>query len=413
MTSDLPPLARAIVKRLLERGEQAARKTVVRVRLKEADYPDYFSRQHATPRQATNVALGALADQGWLWLHWEKHEVGNWLTAVDLTPEGAPALNILLGRTPWAVQVAELRALLAAQTIHSEWQANFIAWAADQIQAQRSVAPLGLDDPHTNRDLLQVLAALAQLRGPTLERLFSAQVLGDSKRFGALRGKVLTILRRHAPAAADFGDDDGSLLRAFGLERVPEYVALSGPVVLIHNAQQFDLAAFTPSLALPAVMLRRATVADCSARAIVTVENATSFSELTNYRPVDVLAIYTGGFASPAVIAVLQHLQHRRPDLLFYHWGDLDGGGLRILAHLRKHLAHVGTLCMGVETFNRYHRLSQPLAAGDRQALAALQFRLELADCSDLISTILSSGLKLEQETIPVDEVLEQLRTGQ
>lgn len=409
MSSDLPPVARAILERLLARGEQAARKTVVRVRLKEADYPDYFSRQHAAPRQTANAALSALADQGCLRLHWEKHEAGNWLAAVDLAAEGAPALYALLERTPWSVQAAELRALLAAQSIHSPWQSNFIAWAGDQLQAQRSVAPLALDDPPANRDLLQVLAALAQLRAPTLERLFSAQVLGDSKRFGTLRGKVLTILRRHAPVAADFGDDDGSLLRAFGLERVPEYVALGGPLVLTDNAQPFDLTGFVPSLGLSAAMLRHTSVARCAAQAVVTVENATSFSELTNHRPADTLVIYTGGFASPAVITLLQQLQSARPDLRFYHWGDLDAGGLRILAHLRKHVVQVGTLGMGVETFDRYQRLAQPLAAGDRPALMALRDAAALADCADLISALLSSGLKLEQEVIPVNEILQLL----
>ncbi|MCC7360112.1 MAG: DUF2399 domain-containing protein [Anaerolineales bacterium] len=409
MSSDLPPVARAVLERLLELDEQVARQTVARVRLTAAHYPDYFSGQQAAPRQAANSALSALADQGWVRLHWVKHEIGNWLAAVDLVPGGAAALYALLGRTPRAVQAAALRALLAEQTIHSAWQASFIAWVDHQLQSQRSVAPLALDDPRANRDLLGVVGALAQLRAPMLERLFSTQVLGDSKRFGLLRGKVLTVLRRHAPTAADFGDDENSLLRAFGLERVPEYVALSGPLVLSYHAQLFDLTGFSPSLALSAAMLRLATVADCAAQAVITVENATSFSELTHHRPAEVLAIYTGGFASPAVIALLQQLQQGWPRLAFYHWGDLDGGGLRILTHLRKHLAHIGTLGMNVATFDRYRRLAQPLTAGDQQALMAMQGMPALVDCADLIGALLNAGLKLEQEAIPVNEVLQQL----
>jgi hypothetical protein len=409
MAADLPPVARDILQRLLDRWEQPARKTVVRVRLKETNHPDYFSQQYAQPRQETNTALSLMAEQGLLRLQWQKHETGNWLAAVDLLPDGAPAIYQRLGRAPRMDQVAALRALLAAQEPQAEWHAGFLAWATAKLDAHGSVHPLDLGDPEANAALLRVLAALVQLRTPTLERLFSVQVLGDSKRFSALRSKAITVLRRHAAAAADFGDDDDSLLRAFGLTRVPEYVPISGALCLRADGQQLDLAPFCPSVALSAATLRHASVDECAARAVVTVENAASFSELANCRPEHVVAFFTGGFASPTLIGLLQQVISHSPNTVLYHWGDLDAGGLRILAHLRKHLGSVRPLCMDVVTFEQHLGLARSLTTDDRRVLGALRDAPNLQDCIPLIGRMLNSSLKLEQEAVSVSRVAAQL----
>jgi hypothetical protein len=413
MATDLPSVARDILHRLLDRWEQPARKTVVRVRLNEAEHPDYFSQQKAQPRQATNSALSLMAEQGLLRLQWQKHETGNWLAAVDLAADGAPAIYQRLGRAPRMNQVAALRDLLAAQQPQAGWHAGFLGWATAKLDAHGSVAPLDLAAHETNVELLRVLEALAQLRTPTLERLFSVQVLGDSKRFSALRSKVITVLRRHAPAAADFGNDDDSLLRAFGLERVPEYVPISGPLRLSAGGRHLDLTQFAPSVALSADTLRQASVDACAAREIVTVENAANFSELANHRAELVLVVFTSGFASPTLVGLLRQVIRQGQSPVLYHWGDLDAGGLRILAHLRKHLGLVHPLGMDLATFEQRLGLSRPLTTGDRHTLALLRRAPELQDCVPLIDKMLTAGLKLEQEAVSVNQVLSQLTAGE
>lgn len=409
MATDLPPVARDILQRLLDRWEQPARRTVVRVRLKAADHPDYFSPRQAQPRQDTNTALSGMAEQGLIRLHWQKYETGNWLAAVDLVPEGAPALYARLGRAPRTAQVAALRALLAEQTPQAAWHAGFLDWTAARLDAFRSVTPLDLDDPVGNAELLRVLTALAQLRTPTLERLFSVRVLGDSKRFADLHSKVITVLRRHAASAADYGDDDNSLLLAFGLARVPEYVPISGRLQLRAGDQLLDLAPFYPSVALSAATLRQASVDQVAARVVVTVENAASFTELANGRPEHTVAVFTGGFASPTLIDLLRQVLRREPSLVFYHWGDLDAGGLRILGHLRKHLGDVRPLGMDVATLEQHLGLARPLTNGDRRALETLLRAPELQDCVQVIDRMLTVGLKVEQEAFSVSQVVAQL----
>jgi hypothetical protein len=102
------------------------------------------------------------------------------------------------------------------------------------------------------RYLLAALAALAQSREPALERKFSVRLFGDSKRFEDLRGAVIRALRRPDPESAVFGDDDGTLLRAYRIERAPEYVPIAGPLILQSDHQTLDLTPFVAGVAIPA-----------------------------------------------------------------------------------------------------------------------------------------------------------------
>lgn len=415
---ELPDTARAIMRTLLDRYEQPGRQNIVRVRLSPRDHPDYFSAEDSAPRRETNDVLRRLADSGKLRLRWRKWEEGNWLEAVDLVAEQATSLYTLLKRSPRDAQNQALHWLLDTQEPCPGWHTSFLAWTRAQLDAYRSVAPLDRDDPDLNADLLRALAALAELRDPTLERTLSVRLFGDSKRLEALRGAIARVLRRHDPEAATFGDDEWALLRAHNLDRAPEYVPVAGPLVLrasitgvidsLVPAPTIDLTPFRPSVALSAAMLQDTDVAGCSARALVTVENATSFSELLAARPAELLAVYTGGFASPTVVRLLCAIRAARPNLPLLHWGDLDAGGLRILAHLREHVGNVAPLAMSPAVFDAYRAFTQPLTPTDRSALAALRQHTALADCVSLIDTLLAAGKKLEQEAVDIVAVLKE-----
>ena len=395
-TDRLPPIARDILTRLLDRYERPNRDPdrVVRVRLNEV--PDYA----ASARHEINAALIELAQRGLITVQWVKHETDNWLDKVDLNPERVAALYTLLKRTPRRDREAGLRALIEAQTPLVDWHAHGLSGLRQQLDTHHSIAPFQLDDPRFNTDLLNALNALAQLQAPLLERTFSVQLFGDSKRFEDLRPAVLTALRRHSPYAADHLGDDDSLLRAHQLQRVPEYVLMCGPLTLKLAEATLLLAIYRDGLSLPATTLRAVTALDCPARVVITIENATSYHELIGLHTPDVLHIFTGGFASPTVIALLQAIRAASPARPLYHWGDLDAGGLRILVHLRKQLGEVTSLAMDEATFAQYQRFAQPLTANDRVGLTALQANAGLQDCAGVIGALLAADRKLEQEAV-------------
>ena len=146
---------------------------------------------------------------------------------------------------------------------------------------------------------------------------------------------------------------------------------------------------------------------------MVTVENSTSFSEFITAKPASTLAIYTGGFAGPAVVGMLSKIRTGRPELPFFHWGDLDVGGLRILAHLRKNLGEVEPLAMNVAVCDLYLGRSQPLNANEREGLMQLRAESLLVDCVELIDHLLKTDRKVEQEEVEASFCVKTLQLKQ
>jgi hypothetical protein len=398
-----------ILNQLLDRFEQPQRQQVVRVRLNDKEHAAYFSATDGNARRAVNAELQALEQQGIVHLHWRKWEIGNWLAAVDLETLRADFLYTQLKRAPHNEQANALRELLRVQVPRADWHAAFVSWANAQLDTHRAVSPLALDDETRNAELLRALDAIAQLDAPVLERMLSVRLFNDSKAFENLRGAVLTVLRRFDDNAALYGDDDGVLLRAHFVERAPEYVPLAGLLILCARETRRDLALFAPSVALPANVLRATERVETQAHVVITVENAASFTELAAYAHAqNFIAVYIGGFASPSVLAFLKTLAASHLTLL--HWGDLDVGGLRILAHLRKNIGAVKTLGMDAEIFVSHQTFARALNARERGRLEILQRDEWLRDCAVLIDTMLAANQKLEQEAVRAETILRTLQ---
>jgi hypothetical protein len=178
------------------------------------------------------------------------------------------------------------------------------------------------------------------------------------------------------------------------------HVPIAGPLILQSDHQTLDLTPFAAGVAIPTTTLNHVTAHRCDGSAVVTVENSTSFNEFIAAKSASILAIYTGGFAGPAVVGTLRKIRAGRPELPFFHWGDLDVGGLRILAHLRKSLGEVELLAMDGAVCDLYLGRSQPLNANEREGLTQLRAESLLIDCVELSDHLLKIDRKLEQEAV-------------
>lgn len=405
-----------ILEALLIQVEQPERQRVARVHFGKRTYAWYFSSDDLGLRRRVHEQLEHFATKGWLKLNWKKYERGNILESVDLIMKQDEVINTLyslISRISPKSQRAALKALLSGQKLCGGWFDSFVSWSIMQVEGNRSPAPLSLSDLEASRDILRSLHAIATLCSPTLERVLSIELFEDSKRLEELRAAVTMVLRTHASGASLY-DDDWTLLQAHNIFRPPEYVPIAGPLSLTlketgQNAvtgSQLQLEPNLPSIALSEDILRNAIVTRCFATALITVENMTSFSELLLVRPSSLAVVFTGGFASPSLIMFLRSLRTCRPDLLMFHWGDIDVGGLRILAHLRRHLSNVSPLCMDIETFEEYQASAQPLTSNDRLGINTLLADSTLADCFLLMHHLMQRDLKLEQEAIRATHVL-------
>jgi hypothetical protein len=417
----LLPQVKEILETLLQRAEQPDRKHTVRIRLNARAHPWYFSSNEPGLRSRVHEQLAWLAAQGWLRLRWQKYEEGNLLEAVDFIASSNGSFDAFYqfcGRQPRQKQEEALRQLLLNQQPQASWFEAFLSWALEQLDAHRSPLPLNVDDPENNRDILRALDALARLHTPTLERTLSVQVFGNSKRLAELRPQILTLLRTYATESASPQDDDWELLRAYHLHRPQVYMLVAGPLTLeippgplsvSSPPAHVDLTALPTGLGLPDELLRTAHISRCTASAVLTVENLTSFQELLLQRPASLLTILSNGFPSPVLVRFLQRLRAVEPALPFFHWGDLDAGGLDILRHQRRQLGPIQSLGLDIQTFEAYRSAARSLSSDDKELLQDLLTETMLLDHVPLIEHLLKTSSKLEQEAIEASYILQQL----
>lgn len=161
-------------------------------------------------------------------------------------------------------------------------------------------------------------------------RTFCLSAGVDSKALERHRGGVVEVVRR---AYGVKGPAD-EVLAAIGFRPFHHPVHLRGPLAV--PAMGLDCSAVRPFIALPSaaagLIVPMAPIA-----AVLTIENYASFNRhVAEVEQDGVVVVYGGGFASPAVVAALRALASAAPDATFHHWGDIDAGGVRILANLEE-----------------------------------------------------------------------------
>ncbi len=379
----------------------------IRVRLAELELPGYASQLDPAPRHTANEQLQALAQHSFVRLVWQPGEAGHLLEAVTLLLERAAELFPWLGRDPVAAQAAALRELLLGDRFRfpeGDWRWQAVGHVMAQLRAGRSPAPFTLADREFNRDLLAALVALTEAREETPYRVFSARTFNDSKRFEVLKAAVATLARRHGPGWGGLTADEA--LRELGLVPNPTHVFLSGPWQLVGaDGQVITLDGFYPSVGVPSLMIarvRRAAVDPTQVDRVVCVENLASFYELIRYEGERLAVLCLWGNPAPPVRHLLACLSDTLPAGLPLHvWADLDGGGLNILAQLRKRISpRFAPYHMDIATLEAHTRWGRPLTDHDRRVLARLQGAASLADLQPVIAHMLQRGFKLEQEAV-------------
>lgn len=131
---------------------------------------------------------------------------------------------------------------------------------------------------------------------------------------------------------------------------------------------------------------------------VLTIENYTSFVRHVRELNEDksALVIYTAGFPARAHLRQIVRLAELAGAPL-YHWGDIDGGGIRIFCHLERALGNRG-LALLPHLMNST-LLEQHGVVGEKRLRPADAPALNTA-MGTLWDVLLATGLVLEQESL-------------
>ncbi|MDR3585659.1 MAG: DUF2220 family protein [Desulfosporosinus sp.] len=381
------------------RGEEQIQR---RVSLKTQDYPEY-QKQDLGLHKSFHQAVLELAAQGLVEIEWVQFERGNLIKTVHLVLAKVEESYLMAERKPKLDVLGELEDQLVNLHLLSPWSKDFMSDCLEELWNKLRYPSQLPTEPDKLKLLLDTLVGLeAKGSEEMLERIFSKRYLGNSKLFERhVRHRLTGILHRYHK---DSDLEEEALLAEVGLVRATSEVLIAGPVQLYLKGKTLDISPFCYGLGLGNETLSEAEVAPGRWLRIISVENKATFREFLR-KGIDeyTLLICLGGFAGPIKRKFLAKLyQTREESVQYYHWGDLDYGGLQIFNHLRTCWPSLQPMLMDLETYQSFLEFGEPFEDDYGGKLQRLLGREEFVCFHELISAMLKQKETLEQEAVPI-----------
>ena len=246
----------------------------------------------------------------------------------------------------------ELTESWKSRVAQADWLIPYYDHILERLNSGKLVKDVpGLEDPM----FFLFLNKTAEERKPLYRRAFSAQVctiwngiaqtkqseskITPTKRFEKIyQSAVLSVLKQYSPLYEE-GMSDEELLTAHGILTYAQTLEFKGAV----SYRIDDGPAISTAAQIYGTMFNKQTLENAvpisivGIRQIMTIENKANYEKM-QFRP-DTLYIFCHGFFSPPERKFLSRVvELAGTDTEYFHWGDMDYGGIRIFKFLQKNL---------------------------------------------------------------------------
>lgn len=246
----------------------------------------------------------------------------------------------------------ELTESWKSRVAQADWLIPYYDHILERLNSGKLVKDVpGLEDPL----FFLFLNKTAEERKPLYRRAFSAQVctiwngiaqtkqseskITPTKRFEKIyQSAVLSVLKQYSPLYEE-GMSDEELLTAHGILTYAQTLEFKGVV----SYRIDDGPAISTAAQIYGTMFNKQTLENAvpisivGIRQIMTIENKANYEKM-QFRP-DTLYIFCHGFFSPPERKFLSRVVALAgTDTEYFHWGDMDYGGIRIFKFLQKNL---------------------------------------------------------------------------
>ena len=246
----------------------------------------------------------------------------------------------------------ELAESWKSRVAQADWLIPYYDHILERLNSGKLVKDVpGLEDPL----FFLFLNKTAEERKPLYRRSFSAQVctiwngiaqtkqseskITPTKRFEKIyQSAVLSVLKQYSPLYEE-GMSDEELLTAHGILTYAQTLEFKGAV----SYRIDDGPAISTAAQIYGTMFNKQTLENAvpisivGIRQIMTIENKANYEKM-QFRP-DTLYIFCHGFFSPPERKFLSRVVALAgTDTEYFHWGDMDYGGIRIFKFLQKNL---------------------------------------------------------------------------
>ena len=246
----------------------------------------------------------------------------------------------------------ELTESWKSRVAQADWLIPYYDHILERLNSGKLVKDVpGLEDPL----FFLFLNKTAEERKPLYRRAFSAQVctiwngiaqtkqseskITPTKRFEKIyQSAVLSVLKQYSPLYEE-GMSDEELLTAHGILTYAQTLEFKGAV----SYRIDDGPAISTAAQIYGTMFNKQTLENAvpisivGIRQIMTIENKANYEKM-QFRP-DTLYIFCHGFFCPPERKFLSRVVALAgTDTEYFHWGDMDYGGIRIFKFLQKSL---------------------------------------------------------------------------
>ncbi|MCA1066038.1 DUF2220 family protein (plasmid) [Rossellomorea sp. AcN35-11] len=389
-------------------GDQT-RRTMLPINKK--GFPEYFAIVDSVYRMNFNESMKEAEKMGLVQIQWVKYDKGNNIEKVILNQEAVNEIYGHLKRIPKYQKVDKLLKLIGWYSKDCPQElASFYNDVISKVKGYNVPAIIDIESPVETTDFLKGLNALFS-KGESREvakRKWSIELYQNSKTWEKHEQKIIKVLKQYVLPDTEL--EDKELLAEFWIINNPQNIEMFGGIRLSFNDHYLELNNSPYAIGVPTDYIRHCTIEVLNTTAVVTIENLTSFYEYVDYvkrENLNQLVIYLGGFHNSIrrlfLLKVKNYLLKHHVDIPFYHWGDIDLGGIRIVRHLRdKTGIEIKPLYMSEEVFEEHIGERGKLLGGKtyiqkiRQALCDDSYR----EFHGVFELMIKHNKTLEQEAI-------------
>ena len=249
--------------------------------------------------------------------------------------------------------------------------------------------------------LFRCLQGMAAIQNPPWKRIFSANVLENSKKFEKeYETKVVGILRMYSDLPDKDNMTDEEILKSYGILSYAQVLEWKGTVIYrLDTGKTVDTSDFYYGTIINSQTLEHSKpIAIPHIRKIMTIENKANYENMVYEK--DTLYIYCHGFFSPKEVKFLNELTKLTDENVeFLHWGDMDFGGIRIfLFNKEKIFPKLKPYKMGRESFLEAIGKNAGIDLEERKRRSLEE--MKAGELEELKECILNYGVEIEQEMV-------------
>ena len=282
------------------------------------------------------------------YLHFDWREMNTDITKIDYRVEVIPRLCELIGIMD--PRERQLRAISRIGKLQEDVSGSCLFAYCNHVLEQLNKGNTKELSKAEDEEFLKCLKALAALKEPEWKRVFSSKVfekkndITPSKVFERIyQGAVIETLK-YSPQYEE-GMSDDEILAVHGILSYSQTLEWKGAVEYcltdqngIASEEKIDTSSNYYGTVINAQTLEHAVpnLRD-SVEKIIVIENKANYESM-EYDP-KVLYIFCHGYFSPKEVRFLQMLMKTAPEeIQYYHWGDMDYGGIQIFLYNEKNI---------------------------------------------------------------------------